>query len=134
MQRDQRVTVGSAKNQAGAVLPGLRLVTAAVAPKPAAARRGAKPVVYEILTDRWDLDALEVVQVYLWRWTIEPSQPQCPRTDHRSGLDAALVALPSLSILPRRRSCRLLDVRCARRLTDPDPTGVVPVRPLVALA
>jgi hypothetical protein len=68
---DQRVTVGSAHNRAGAVLPGLRLVTATVAPQPAAARRGAQPLVYEVLTDRWDLPAAQVVQLYLWRWQIE---------------------------------------------------------------
>ncbi len=69
--RDQRVTVGSAHNQKGTVLPGLRLVTATVAPTPDAARHGAQPVVYHILTDRHDLDAAEVVHLYLWRWQIE---------------------------------------------------------------
>lgn len=71
VQQDQRVTVGSPNNRAGAVLPNLRLVTAHVAPQPAAARQGAQPVVYQILTDRWDLTAAEVVQIYLWRWQIE---------------------------------------------------------------
>jgi hypothetical protein len=47
------------------------LVTATVAPEPAAARRGATPVLYEVLTDRWDLAAPEVIQLYLWRWQIE---------------------------------------------------------------
>jgi DDE family transposase len=69
--RDQRVTLGSPTNRAGAVLPGLRLVTARVAPTPAAARRGARAVEYELLTDRWDLEAVEVAQLYLWRWLIE---------------------------------------------------------------
>lgn len=68
---DQRVTVGSEQNHSGAVLPGLRLVTARVEPQPKAARRGATPIVYRILTDRWDLDAADVVQLYLWRWQIE---------------------------------------------------------------
>jgi hypothetical protein len=68
---DQRVTLGSPNNRAGAVLAGWRLVTAIVAPQPAAARRGAAPVTYELLTDRWDLPAEEVVQLYLWRWQIE---------------------------------------------------------------
>ncbi len=68
---DQRVTVGSANNRAGAVLPGLRLVTATVAPQPAAARRGAQPITYRVLSDRWDLTAEQVVQLYLWRWQIE---------------------------------------------------------------
>ena len=68
---DQRVTVGSAHNRRGAVLVGLRRVIAAVAPLPAAARRGASVQRYELLTDRWDLSAQEVVQLYLWRWQIE---------------------------------------------------------------
>lgn len=68
---DQRVTVGSPNNRAGAVLKGLRLVTARVEPLAKAARRGAKPVVYRILTDRWDIDAADVIQLYLWRWQIE---------------------------------------------------------------
>jgi len=68
---DQQVTVGSAHNRAGAVLRHLRVVTAQVAPQRAAARRGATPIVYQILTDRWDLDAADVVQLYLWRWQIE---------------------------------------------------------------
>lgn len=68
---DQRVTVGSPNNRAGAVLQGLRLVTARVEPTARAARRGAQAVEYRVLTDRWDLDAAEVVQAYLWRWAIE---------------------------------------------------------------
>ncbi len=69
--RDQQVTLGSPNNRAGAVLPGLRLVTARVQPLAKAARRGAKPVTYQLLTDRWDLSTAEVVQFYLWRWQIE---------------------------------------------------------------
>jgi len=68
---DQRVTVGSSNNRYGKVLHGLRLVKARVEPLPKAARQGAEPVVYELLTDRWDLEAAEVVQLYLWRWQIE---------------------------------------------------------------
>jgi hypothetical protein len=68
---DQRVTLGSPNNRRGAVLPNVRLVTAQVAPRAAAARLGQGPVVYAVLTDRWDLTALEVVQLYLWRWQIE---------------------------------------------------------------
>lgn len=68
---DQHVTLGSQDNRAGAVLPGLRLVTARVVPVAKAARQGAKPVIYQLITDRWDLTAQEVVQVYLWRWQIE---------------------------------------------------------------
>lgn len=69
--RDQRVTLGSPNNRAGAVLAGLRLVTARVEPLAKAARRGAQPVTYRLLTDRWDLSTAEVVQLYLWRWQIE---------------------------------------------------------------
>lgn len=69
--RDQAITLGSPTNRAGAVLPGLRLVTALVEPRPAAARRGARAVQYRLVTDRWDLTAAEMVQAYLWRWQIE---------------------------------------------------------------
>jgi IS4 transposase len=68
---DQRITLGSAANSQGAVLAGLRLVTAEVCPLAKAARRGAKTVRYQILTDRWDLGAADVIQLYLWRWQIE---------------------------------------------------------------
>lgn len=68
---DQRITLGSANNRAGAVLPGLRLVTADVVPQAKTGHRSPTPRRYEILTDRWDLTAAEVVQVYLWRWQIE---------------------------------------------------------------
>ena len=68
---DQRITLGSPNNRAGAVLPGLRLVTADVLPLAKTGHRTPTPRRYEILTDRWDLTAAEVVQVYLWRWQIE---------------------------------------------------------------
>lgn len=71
VQADQQITLGSAENRAGAVLANLRLVTATVAPSTPATRRGAPPIVYRILTDRWDLQPAEVVQIYLWRWQIE---------------------------------------------------------------
>lgn len=71
VQADRRVTVGSPSNKRGAVLPGLRVVVATVQPLPAAARRGTHDVVYHLLTDRWDLEAAAVVQLYLWRWQIE---------------------------------------------------------------
>lgn len=71
VQADQRVTVGSTNNRAGAVLTGLRRVTAQVEPTAAARRQGAKAVAYQVLTDRWDLTATEVVLCYLWRWQIE---------------------------------------------------------------
>ncbi len=68
---DQRITLGSPNNRAGAVLPGLRPVTADVLPRVEAGHRTPTPRRYEVLTDRWDLTAAEVVQVYLWRWHIE---------------------------------------------------------------
>ncbi len=71
VDHDQRVTVGSPHNHKSTVLPGLRLVTATVAPTREAARHGAQPIVYRILTDRHDLAAAAVVQLYLWRWQIE---------------------------------------------------------------
>ncbi len=71
VQADQRVQVGSPNNRRGAVLPNLRLVTATVAPTPAAARQDRPPVTYAVLTDRWDLSPAEVIQCYLWRWQIE---------------------------------------------------------------
>jgi hypothetical protein len=69
--REAAITLGSPNNRAGAVLAGLRLVVATVAPQPRAARRGDQPVSYTLITDRWDLRATEVVQLYLWRWQIE---------------------------------------------------------------
>ena len=82
VQRDQRITLGSPNNRRCHPLAQMRLVTAAVAPRrparrskrPRNAKRHAryrKPVVYQIVTDRLDLEACEVVQLYLWRWTIE---------------------------------------------------------------
>ncbi|HEY8743497.1 MAG TPA: IS4 family transposase [Chloroflexota bacterium] len=71
LEADQHIRLGSAHNRRGAVLPDLRLVTATVAPTPVAARHGAHPVRYRVLTDRWDRTPQEVVQFYLWRWLIE---------------------------------------------------------------
>ena len=68
---DQRITLGSPNNRAGAVVAGLRLVTADVRPRAKTGHRSPAPRRYEILTDRWDLTAAEVVQVYLYRWQIE---------------------------------------------------------------
>lgn len=68
---DHRITLGSPANRAGAVLPGLRLVEAVVTPQPRAARAGAEPITYRLVTDRLDLDPATVVQIYLWRWEIE---------------------------------------------------------------
>lgn len=64
---DQRVTLGPRNNRIGA----LRLVTALVQPLPKAARRGSQPVIYKLITDRFDLTAMQVVQIYLCRWQIE---------------------------------------------------------------
>lgn len=71
IQSAQRITLGSPNNRAGAVLPSLRLITAMVAPTPRSRRNGATPTTYRLVTDRWDLGATEVVQLYLWRWEIE---------------------------------------------------------------
>jgi hypothetical protein len=68
---DQRVTLGTPATKTGVVLTGWRLVTADVAPRLRSGHRSPTPRRYEILTDRWDLSAAEVVQVYLWRWQIE---------------------------------------------------------------
>ena len=68
---DQRVTLGSPNNHTSVVLPGLRLVTADVTPRAKTGHRSPTPRRYEIVTDRWDLTAAEVVQIYLWRWQIE---------------------------------------------------------------
>jgi hypothetical protein len=68
---DQQVTLGTAATKTGVVLTGWRLVTADVAPRLRSGHRSPTPRRYEILTDRWDLTAAEVVQVYLWRWQIE---------------------------------------------------------------
>lgn len=69
--REAAVSLGSPNNRAGAVLRGMRLIEAVVQPHPRAAKRGAQPVTYRLVTDRWDLTALEVVQCYCWRWSIE---------------------------------------------------------------
>jgi hypothetical protein len=77
---DQRITLGSPTNRRCHPLPQMRLVRATVAPRrprrPSRRQRGKrsryrKPQVYAVLTDRWDLSAREVIQLYLWRWTIE---------------------------------------------------------------
>ncbi len=62
---DQRIVLGSPNNRAGAVLADMRMVTARVSSP------GREPLCYEIITDRWDLTACEVIQYYLWRWEIE---------------------------------------------------------------
>jgi len=69
--KHQVITLGSPNNRAGAVLQNVRRVTARVEPHPKAAKQGDKPVIYDLVTDRWDLDTIEVVQAYVWRWQIE---------------------------------------------------------------
>jgi hypothetical protein len=68
---DQRVTLGTPATRTGVVLQGWRLVTADVTPRLRTGHRHPQPRRYEILTDRWDLTAAEVVQIYLYRWQIE---------------------------------------------------------------
>lgn len=58
---DWTIVLGSANNRAGAVLPALRLVTSCHA-------RGS---VHRLVTDRTDLTATEIVQLYRKRWQIE---------------------------------------------------------------
>lgn len=58
---DQTITLGSANNRAGAVLPGLRLVSS----------RNRHGAVHRTVTDRHDLRADEVVALYRRRWQIE---------------------------------------------------------------
>jgi hypothetical protein len=58
---DETITLGSANNRAGAVLPGLRLVTS----------RNPAGEEQRFVTDRFDLTAAEVVALYRQRWQIE---------------------------------------------------------------
>jgi hypothetical protein len=58
---DWTITLGSPANRRGAVLPGLRLVIS----------QNAAGVTQRFLTDRHDLVATEVVQLYRQRWQIE---------------------------------------------------------------
>jgi hypothetical protein len=58
---DQTITLGSPHNRAGAVMPGVRLVTSR---NPAGERQ-------TFVTDRFDLDAVDVVALYRKRWQIE---------------------------------------------------------------
>lgn len=67
---DQRVTLGRVKNRS--YLANIRLVTAWVQPVGRAAHsEEAKTLLYQVITDRFDLAAQEVIQAYLWRWQIE---------------------------------------------------------------
>lgn len=58
---DETITLGSPNNRRGAVLPNMRLVTS----------RNPKGEVCRLLTDRFDLAAWEVVELYRRRWQIE---------------------------------------------------------------
>lgn len=58
---DATMTLGSSRNRKGKVLKGMRLVTS----------RNARGVEHRVITDRHDLTALEVVQLYRQRWQIE---------------------------------------------------------------
>jgi hypothetical protein len=58
---DQTITLGSPNNRAGAVLPGMRLITS----------RNPRGEVQRFVTDRFDLAAADVVALYRKRWQIE---------------------------------------------------------------
>lgn len=58
---DQRVTLGSPHNRAGAVVPAVRLVTS----------RNRAGQLHRLVTDRVDLSATEVVTLSRQRWQIE---------------------------------------------------------------
>lgn len=58
---DQTITLGSPHNRAGAVVPGLRLVTS----------RNRAGGIRRFVTDRHDLTAAEVATIYRRRWRIE---------------------------------------------------------------
>ena len=58
---DQTITLGSPNNRAGAVLPGMRLVTS----------RNPHGKEQRFVTDRFDLPAADVVALYRKRWQIE---------------------------------------------------------------
>jgi hypothetical protein len=58
---DQTITLGSPNNRAGAVLPGMRLVTS----------RNPHGEVQHFVTDRFDLAAADIVALYRKRWQIE---------------------------------------------------------------
>lgn len=58
---DETITLGSANNRRGAVIPGLRLITS----------RNPQAIIQRFVTDRFDLAAAEVVRLYRKRWQIE---------------------------------------------------------------
>ena len=93
--RDARVTVGSPNNRAGAVLPGLRLVEAEVAPAPAAARKGAQPLVYRVLTDRADLYLAQEAFREAFAADVDPETAAVMAAAQRPYAAAAFAAAPS---------------------------------------
>ncbi|MBA2277800.1 MAG: IS4 family transposase [Chloroflexia bacterium] len=58
---DETITLGSANNRAGAVLPGIRLIRSR--------NRAGRDQAF--ITDRFDLTASELVRLYRYRWRIE---------------------------------------------------------------
>lgn len=79
---DQRILLGSPNNRRTPRLLEVRLVTASVRPKGKRSQRQKPVQEYRILTDRWDLEASEVIQLYLWRWAIETFFLWLKRTLH----------------------------------------------------
>jgi hypothetical protein len=144
---DRRVTLGSPNNRASVVLPGLRLVTADVLPRLRAGHRSPTPRRYEIVTDRWDLTAAEVVQVYLWRWQIElflrwlKSHIRLPRllgySENAVELSVWLAVLVHLLTLlaaralglARRSPLLLARLAAAFQHLDPARDGILPPAP-----
>ncbi len=146
--REARITLGSTNNRHGAVLTGLRLVEADVAPTAVAARQGKGVQRYTLLTDRWDLSAAEVVQAYVWRWQIEllfrwlKSQLQLDRplgwsrnAVHLSvwlALLAHLLVLQLVAVLGRQRRSPELAALLASVLTTLDVLTLTPATPPAA--
>ncbi len=58
---DETITLGSANNRAGTVLPGIRLIRS----------RNRAGRAQAFITDRFDLTAPELVRLYRYRWQIE---------------------------------------------------------------
>jgi hypothetical protein len=142
---DQRVTLGTPATKTGAVLTGWRLVTADVTPRLRSGHRSPGPRRYEVLTDRWDLSAAEVVQAYLWRWQIElllrwlKHQLHLPRllgySENAVELSVWLAILVHLltllaaQALGLARRSPLLLARLAGALVHLDPTRDAPTPP-----
>lgn len=58
---DETITLGSPNNRRGAVLPGIRMVTS----------RNPSGEICRFISDRFDLEAWEIVELYRRRWQIE---------------------------------------------------------------